>query len=257
MSGKLKILVPLKKVVDSLLKPTVNATNTGVNTAGLKHSVNPFCDIALEEALRLKEKNGDLVESVHAVTIGPQSSKDILTAAMAKGAMSSTLIESESDIEPLAVAKVLKQVAEAQKSNLIILGKQTIDSDANQTGQILASLLNWPQATFASKVVVSADGKSAEVSREVDGGSETVKADLPMVITTDLRLNTPRYTSLAKLMKAKRMKIEQKKIGDYAVDTKPRLQVVRVEEPPKREPGIMVESVEALVAELKKRGALA
>lgn len=254
MSGKLKILVPLKRVLDPLLKPHINAAKTAVDTTGLKFTTNPFCDIALEEAVRIKEKSAGLVESVHAVSIGPAKSKDILQAAMAKGATSSTLIETDKDIEPLAVAKILKQVAEAQQSNLIFLGKQTIDSDANQTGQILAALLKWPQATFASQVTVSSDGSSVEVSREVDGGTETVKAALPMVITADLRLNTPRFVSLPKLMKAKKMKIETKKIEDLGVDVQPRIEVVGVEEPPKREPGIMVNTVEEFVAELKKRG---
>ncbi|GMM52146.1 Cir1 protein [Starmerella bacillaris] len=254
MSNKLKILVPLKRVIDPLLKPKISASK--IDLTGLKFTTNPFCDIALSEAIQLKEKNSNLVENIHAVSIGSAKSKEILVAAIAKGANSASLIETEKSVEPLAVAKLLAEVAKQQKSNLIMLGKQSIDSDANQTGQMLAALLNWPQATFASKVEVSSDGTSVEVTREVDGGSVTQKASLPMVITADLRLNNPRFVSLPKLMKAKKTKIDTKKIEEFGTDITPRLEVEKVEEPPVREPGIMVNTVEEFVAELKKRGAL-
>lgn len=253
MSQKLKILVPVKRVVDSALKPRVNAAKTGLELQNLKFAINPFCDIALEEALRLKEMKPSPVEAVHAVSIGPAKAQDVLRVALAKGADSSTLIETDEDLEPLAVAKVLAEVVKNTGSNLIVLGKQTIDSDSNQTGQILGALLGWPQATFASKVSLLEDGQ-VEVDREVDGGISTLKAPLPLIITTDLRLNEPRFASLPNIMKAKKKPLEKKKLSDYSVDVAPRLKTVRVEEPPKRQAGQKVSDVSAFINALKEKG---
>lgn len=253
MSQKLKILVPVKRVVDAALKPRVNSSKTGLELQNLKFAINPFCDIALEEALRLKEQKPSPVESVHAVSIGPTKAQDVLRVALAKGADSSTLVETNDDIEPLAVAKVLAEVVKNTDSNLVVLGKQTIDSDANQTGQILGALLGWPQATFASKVSMLESGE-LEVNREVDGGISTLKAQLPMIITTDLRLNEPRFASLPNIMKAKKKPLEKKKLSDYSVDVTPRLKTIKVEEPPKRQAGEKVPDVGAFVSALKAKG---
>lgn len=254
MSAKLKILVPVKRVVDAALKPRVNASKTGVDTQGLKFAINPFCDIALEEAVQLKEKNKGLVENVHAVSIGPAKAQDVLRTALAKGADTSTLIETDQDLEPLAVAKILAEVTKKQGSNLILLGKQTIDSDANQTGQMLGGLLGWPQITFASKVTVNSDGKSLEVSREVDGGIATLKADLPLIVTADLRLNLPRFASLPNIMKAKKKPMDKTKVEDFGVDVSPRIEIVKVEDPPVRQAGEKVPDVDAFIKALKDKG---
>lgn len=248
--SKLRILVPVKRVIDYAIKPRINKARTGVETKGVKFSMNPFCDIALEESLKLREAHKDLVETIHAVLIGPTKSQDILRTALAKGADSTTLVDvGETEVEPLSVAKLLQQVVEKQKLNLVILGKQAIDDDSNQTGQILAGLLKWPQATNALKVEVSGD--SVKVTREVDGGADTLQAKLPLIITTDLRLNEPRYALLPNIMKAKKKPLEKLKAADLGVDVQSRLEVLLVEEPPAREPGIKVESVDELVLKLK------
>ncbi|ONH68520.1 putative electron transfer flavoprotein subunit beta [Cyberlindnera fabianii] len=250
MSSKLNILVPVKRVIDFAIKPRINKAGTGIEKAGVKFSINPFCDIAVEEAVRIREADKSLVDKIHAVSIGPTKSQDILRQCMAKGADSSTLVDvGEEEIEPLSVAKILKQVAEKNNSNLIILGKQAIDDDSNNTGQMLAGLLNWPQATNAAKVEVSGD--EVIVTREIDGGEETVKAKLPMIITTDLRLNEPRYTTLPNMMKAKKKPLEKLKLKDFDVDVTKRLEVLKVEEPPVREAGIKVSNVDELVSKLK------
>lgn len=250
MSNKLRILVPVKRVIDFAIKPRINKAGTGVETKGVKFSMNPFCDIALEESLKLREANKDLVEKIHAVSIGPTKAQDILRAALAKGADSTTLVDvGDGEVEPLNVAKMLHKVVEKENANVVILGKQAIDDDSNQTGQMLAGLLNWPQATNASKVEVSGD--EITVTREVDGGADTVKAKLPMVITTDLRLNEPRYASLPNIMKAKKKPLEKLKPADLGVDVAPRLQVLSVEEPPARAAGIKVDTVDALVEKIK------
>lgn len=256
MSNKLRIFVPVKRVIDFAVKPRVNKAGTGVETTGVKHSINPFCDIAVEEALLIKEGNEGLVENIHVASVGPTKAQDILRQALAKGADDSTLVETgakDADLEPLGVAKVLKKLIEEQKSNLVILGKQAIDGDNGQTGQILAGLLKWPQATQASKV--SINGDKVEVTREVDGGVETVAAQLPMIVTTDLRLNEPRYVTLPNIMKAKKKPLKVIKIGEFE-GVKNRLETVKVAEPAKRQAGVKVESVDELVSKLKESGTL-
>lgn len=255
MSTKLKILVPVKRVIDYAIKPRINKAGTGVETKGVKFSMNPFCDIALEESLRIKEANKGLVEKIHAVSIGPTKAQDILRTALAKGVDSTTLIDvGETEVEPLTVAKILQKVIEKEQSNLIILGKQAIDDDANQTGQILAGLLNWPQATNASKVEI--EGDKISVTREVDGGSDTLRANLPMIVTTDLRLNEPRYASLPNIMKAKKKPLEKLKASDLGIELINRLETLKVEEPPTRSAGIKVENVDELIAKLKEAKAI-
>lgn len=250
MSSKLKILVPVKRVIDFAIKPRINKAQTGVETKGVKFSMNPFCDIALEESLRIKEANKGLVEKIHAVSIGPTKAQDILRTALAKGVDTTTLVDvGDEEVEPLQVAKILKKVVEKEESNIVILGKQAIDDDANQTGQMLAGLLNWPQATNASKVEFSGD--DVIVTREVDGGADTLKAKLPIVITTDLRLNEPRYASLPNIMKAKKKPLEKLKPSDLGIDLVKKLETLKVEEPPVREPGVIVSSVDELVSKLK------
>ncbi|KAA8904206.1 hypothetical protein TRICI_005581 [Trichomonascus ciferrii] len=259
MSTKLRILVPVKRVIDSAVRPRVNKAQTGVETQGVKFSMNPFCDIALEEALRLRENNkaSSLVESIHAVSAGPSKAQEVLRAALAKGADESTLIDTGStDVEPLGVAKMLKKIIDEQKSNLVILGKQAIDNDSNQTGQILAGLLNWPQATNASKVEVDEQAGKVTVTREIDGGVETVAAPLPMIITTDLRLNEPRYASLPNIMKAKKKPLKVVKPDDLGADIASRLEILKVSEPPVRQAGEIVESTDELISRLKKAGAV-
>ena len=255
MSTKLKILVPVKRVIDYAIKPRINKAGTGVETKGVKFSMNPFCDIALEESLRIREANKDLVEKIHAVSIGPTKSQDILRTALAKGVDSTTLVDvGETEIEPLTVAKMLQKVVEKEQSNLVILGKQAIDDDSNQTGQILAGLLNWPQATNASKVEI--EGDKVSVTREVDGGSDTLRASLPMIVTTDLRLNEPRYASLPNIMKAKKKPLEKLKASDLGIEITNRLETLKVEEPPARSAGIKVESVDELIAKLREAKAI-
>lgn len=251
MSSKLKILVPVKRVIDFAIKPRINKAQTGVETKGVKFSMNPFCDIALEESLRIKEANKGLVEKIHAVSIGPTKAQDILRTALAKGVDTTTLVDvGEEEVEPLQVAKILKKVVEKEDSNIVILGKQAIDDDANQTGQMLAGLLNWPQATNASKVEFSGD--DVIITREVDGGADTLKAKLPVVITTDLRLNEPRYASLPNIMKAKKKPLEKLKPADLGIELAKKLETLKVEEPPVREPGVVVASVDELVSKLKE-----
>jgi electron transfer flavoprotein beta subunit len=243
----MKALVPVKRVVDYNVKVRVKSDGSGVDTANVKMSMNPFDEIAVEEAVRLKEK-GVLTEVV-AVSCGPTQCQETLRTAMAIGADRAILVETSDELQPLAVAKLLKALADKEQPQLIILGKQAIDDDCNQTGQMLAALCNWPQATFASKVEV-ADGH-ATVTREVDGGLETLKIKLPAVVTTDLRLNEPRYVTLPNIMKAKKKTLEVMKPADLGVDVTPRLKTLKVTEPPKRGAGVKVPDVATLVAKLK------
>ncbi|WP_291365593.1 electron transfer flavoprotein subunit beta/FixA family protein [Acetobacter sp. UBA5411] len=243
----MKILVPVKRVVDYNIKVLVKSDGTGVETAGLKMSMNPFDEIAVEEAVRLREK-GSATEVI-AVSIGVQQAQDTLRTAMAMGADRSILVLSEESPEPLAVAKVLKAIVEKEKPDLVFLGKQAIDDDMNATGQMLAGLLGWGQGTFASKVEI-VDGR-AEVTREVDGGTETVSLSVPAIVTADLRLNEPRYASLPNIMKAKKKPLETIQATDLGVDMTRRLTTVSVAEPPTRKAGIKVGSVAELVEKLR------
>ena len=243
----MKILVPVKRVVDFNVKIRVKADGSGVELANVKMSMNPFDEIAVEEAIRLKEA-GTATEII-AVSIGPAQASETIRTALAMGADRGILVKVDQVVEPLAVAKILKAIVEAEKPSLVILGKQAIDDDCNQTGQMLAALLGWPQGTFASKVVV--DGDSILVTREVDGGLQTVKLKAPAIVTTDLRLNEPRYASLPNIMKAKKKPIDEKSPADYGVDVAPRLEVVKTSEPPGRKAGAKVGSVAELVAKLK------
>lgn len=243
----MKILVAVKRVVDYNVKVRVKSDNSGVDIANVKMSMNPFDEIAVEEAVRLKEAG--VATEVVAVSAGVTQCQETLRTALAIGADRAVLVETDADLQPLAVAKLLKALAEKEQAQIIILGKQAIDDDSNQTGQMLASLMDIPQATFASKVVV-ADGK-ATVTREVDGGLETIALTLPAVITTDLRLNEPRYVTLPNIMKAKKKTIDIVKPDELGVDIAPRLKTIKVEEPPKRSAGVMVADVAALVEKLK------
>ena len=241
----------------------MNKAKTGVETAGVKHSMNPFDELSVEEAVRLRERKTPPIADILALSAGPAKAQDVLRTAMAMGADRSIHVQVDEDadaggIEPLAVAKLLKKVAEEEKSDIVMLGKQSIDDDAGQTGQMLAGLLGWPQATQASKVVITEQdgGHVAEVTKEVDGGVETVKARLPMIITTDLRLNEPRYASLPNIMKAKKKPMEKKKLSDYGVELQRRMKTVKVEEPPERKGGGKVEDVDGLIGRLKELGAL-
>ena len=243
----MKILVPVKRVVDYNVKVRVKSDGSGVDIANVKMSMNPFDEIAVEEATRLKE--GGKVTEIVAVTCGVTQAQETLRTAMAIGADRGILVETGAEIEPLGVAKVLKSLADKEQPQLIILGKQAIDDDSNQTGQMLASLLGWPQATFASKVVLE-DGK-VTVTREVDGGLETVALSLPAIVTTDLRLNEPRYVTLPNIMKAKKKPLETVKPEDLGVDVTPRLKTLKVSEPPKRSAGIKVPDVATLVQKLR------
>jgi len=243
----MKVLVPIKRVVDFNVKIRVKADQTGVDLANVKMSMNPFDEIAVEEAIRLKEKGA--VSEIIAVSVGPQETQETIRTALAMGADRGILVKVGHEVEPIAVAKILAGIAKAESPQLIILGKQAIDDDNNQTGQMLAQLLGWPQGTFASKVVI--DGGKVEVTREVDGGLQTVRLTLPAIVTTDLRLNEPRYASLPNIMKAKKKPIDEKAPGDYGVDVVPRLKVLKVSEPPKRKGGVKVKSVAELVDKLK------
>jgi electron transfer flavoprotein beta subunit len=243
----MKVLVPVKRVVDYNVKVRVKSDGSGVDIANVKMSMNPFDEIALEEAMRLKE-SGKVTEVV-AVSIGVAQCQETLRTGMAIGADRGILVETAGDTEPLGVAKVLKALADKEQPQLIILGKQAIDDDSNQTGQMLAALLGWPQATFASKVVLE-DGK-VTVTREVDGGLETVALSLPAIVTTDLRLNEPRYVTLPNIMKAKKKPLETIKPEDLGVDVTPRLKTLKVAEPAKRSAGIKVPDVATLVAKLR------
>ena len=250
----MKVLVAVKRVVDFNVKIRVKSDGSGVELANVKMSMNPFDEIAVEEVVRLKEK-GQVTEIV-AVSIGPVKSQETIRTALSMGADRGILVETPEGeaVEPLTVAKLLKGVIEAESPKFIILGKQAIDDDCNQTGQMLAALLGWPQATFASKLVI--EGDSAAVTREVDGGLETIKIKLPAVITTDLRLNEPRYPSLPNIMKAKKKPLEVKKAADYGVDTAQRLKILKTVEPPGRKAGIKVANAAELVAKLKEAGTL-
>ena len=243
----MKVLVPVKRVVDYNVKVRVKSDGTGVDIANVKMSMNPFDEIAVEEAVRLKEKG--VVTEVIAVSCGDAKCQETLRTAMAIGADRGILVETTEELQPLAVAKLLKALVDKDKPQLVILGKQAIDDDANQTGQMLAALADLPQATFASKVEVSGDKVS--VTREVDGGAETLSLSLPAVITTDLRLNEPRYVTLPNIMKAKKKTLDIVKPEDLGVDVKPRLKTLKVSEPPKRGAGIKVADVAALVDKLK------
>jgi electron transfer flavoprotein beta subunit len=246
----MKVLVPVKRVLDYNVKPRVKADGTGVDLANVKMSMNPFDEIAVEEAIRLKEKG--VVTEIVAVSIGEQKAQETLRTALAMGADRAILVVSDEKVEPLGVAKLLAKIAAEESPDLIILGKQAIDDDNNQTGQMLAGLLGWGQGTFASAVVV-ADGV-AKVTREVDGGSETEDLKLPAIVTTDLRLNEPRYASLPNIMKAKSKPLAQKTPADYGVDVSPRLTTLKVVEPAKRTAGVRVADVDALVEKLKAMG---
>src|SRR5215470_6545181 len=248
----MKVLVPVKRVVDYNVKIRVKADGSGVELANVKMSMNPFDEIAVEEAIRLKEA-GKATEIV-AVSIGTAQAAETIRTALAMGADRGILVKVDAIVEPLAVAKILKGVVEAEQPGLVILGKQAIDDDCNQTGQMLAALLGWPQGTFASKVVI--DGDAVAVTREVDGGLQIVKLKTPAVVTTDLRLNEPRYASLPNIMKAKKKPIDEKTAADYGVDIKPRLEVVKTAEPPVRKAGVKVKSVTELVEKLKEAGAV-
>ncbi len=243
----MKILVPVKRAVDKDVKIRVKADGSGVELGNVKMSMNPFDEIAVEEALRLKEA-GKASEIV-AVSIGPAQAAETIRTALAMGADRGILVKTESAAEPLAVAKILKAIAATEQPGLIIMGKQAIDDDCNQTGQMLAALLGWPQGTFASKVAI--DGDALVVTREVDGGLQTVKLKLPAIVTADLRLNEPRYASLPNIMKAKKKPIEDKTAGDYGIDIKPHLEVIKTTEPPVRKAGVKVKSVAELLDKLK------
>jgi electron transfer flavoprotein beta subunit len=243
----MKILVPVKRAIDKDVKIRVKPDGSGVELAGVKMSMNPFDEIAVEEAIRLKEAGK--VSEIVAVSIGPQQAGETIRIALAMGADRGILVKVEALVEPLAVAKILKGIAEAEKPGLVIMGKQAIDDDCNQTGQMLAALLGWPQGTFASKVAL--DGEALEVTREVDGGLQTVKLKMPAIVTTDLRLNEPRYISLPNIMGAKKKPIAEKTAADYGVDVTPRLEVVKTAEPPTRKAGVKVTTVAELVDKLK------
>ena len=246
----MKILVPVKRVIDYNVKPRVKADGTGVDLANVKMSMNPFDEIAVEEAIRLKEK-GAATEIV-AVSVGPAKAQETLRTALAMGADRAILVETEEEVEPLAVAKILKAIADEEQPGLVILGKQSISDDSNQTGQMLAALLGRPQGTFANTVAV--EGDSVVVKREVDGGLQTVKLALPAIVTTDLRLNEPRYASLPNIMKAKQKPLATKTAGDYGVDLTPRLKTLKVQEPAVRQAGVKVADVAELVGKLKTLG---
>jgi electron transfer flavoprotein beta subunit len=248
----MKILVPVKRVVDFNVKVRVKSDGSGVELANVKMSMNPFDEIAVEEAIRLKEA-GKATEIV-AVSIGPAQSSETIRTALAMGADRGILVKAEGPVEPLAVAKILKAVVDAEKPGLVILGKQAIDDDSNQTGQMLAALLGWSQGTFASKLAI--DGDSISVTREVDGGLQTLKLKAPAIVTTDLRLNEPRYASLPNIMKAKKKPIDEKTPDALGVDIKPRLEIVKTSEPPGRKSGVKVGSVAELVSKLKEVGAI-
>jgi len=248
----MKILVPVKRVVDANVKVRVKPDGGGVDLANAKMAMNPFDEIAVEEAVRIKER-GEATEIV-AVSIGNAKAADTLRTALAMGADRAILVKTEANVEPLAVAKLLQKIVESEKPELVIMGKQAIDDDCNQTGQMLAGLLGWPQGTFASKLELN--GTKIRVVREVDGGLETVMLTKPAIVTTDLRLNEPRYASLPNIMKAKKKPIEEKAPADYGVDAKPRLELVKTVEPPSRKSGVKVASPAELVAKLKDAGVI-
>lgn len=248
----MKVLVPVKRVVDYNVKIRVKADGSGVDLANVKMSMNPFDEIAVEEAIRLKEAGK--ADEIVVVSIGPQQAQETLRTALAMGADRAILVKVDEITEPLTVAKILKGVVTEENPGLVILGKQAIDDDANQTGQMLAALLGWSQATFASKIEI--DGDNAKVTREVDGGLQTIEAKMPAIVTTDLRLNQPRYASLPNIMKAKKKPLDEKQASDYGVEVKARLKVLKTEEPAGRKAGVKVKDVAELVASLKSAGVL-
>ena len=248
----MKILVPVKRVIDYNVKPRVKSDGSGVDLANVKMSMNPFDEISVEEAIRLKEAGK--AEEIVAVSVGPQKAQETLRTALAMGADRAILVVTDEEVEPLAVAKILAKIVEEEQPQLVITGKQAIDDDSNQTGQMLAALLGWGQGTFANTVELDSD--SITVKREIDGGLQTVKLGLPAVVTTDLRLNEPRYASLPNIMKAKKKPMDEKTPADYGVDITKRLTTTNVSEPPVRQAGEKVEDVDALVAKLKTVGAI-
>ena len=248
----MKVLVPVKRVIDFNVAVRVKADRTGVDLANVKMSINPFDEIAVEEAVRLKEKGK--ASEVVAVSIGPQGAQETLRTALAMGADRAILVKHEGELEPLTVAKILKGVCAEEQPGLVILGKQAIDDDCNQTGQMLAALLGWPQGTFAAKIELEDD--RIAVTREVDGGLQTLSLTLPAIVTTDLRLNEPRYASLPNIMKARKKPIVEKSVADYGVDPTPRLKVLEVREPEKRRAGGKVASATELVAKLRERSVI-
>jgi electron transfer flavoprotein beta subunit len=243
----MKVLVTVKRVIDPNVKVRVKSDKTGVETANVKMTMNPFCEIAVEQAIRMKEAG--VVTEIVAVSVGPTQSQETLRTAMAMGADRGILVEAPIEIQPLAIAKLIAKVVEKEQPRLVIMGKQAIDDDSNQTGQMVSALLQWPQATFISKIEPSGD--SAEVTREVDAGLEKLTIKLPAVVTTDLRLNEPRYVTLPNIMKAKKKPLEVLKPDALGVDIAPRLKIVKVEEPPKRSAGVKVADVKELIAKLK------
>ena len=248
----MKALVAVKRVVDYNVKIRVKADGSGVELANVKMSMNPFDEIGVEEAIRMKEA-GKVIEII-VVSIGPAQAAETLRTALAMGADRAILVKHDEAVEPLGVAKILKGIADAEKPEIVILGKQAIDDDCNQTGQMLSALLGWPQATFCSKIELGSG--DALVSREIDGGMQQIKVKLPLVMTTDLRLNQPRYASLPNIMKAKKKPMEEKTPSDYGADVRPRLKVIKTEDPPKRLAGVKVASVAELVSKLKAAGAI-
>ena len=248
----MKVLVPVKRVIDPNVRPRVKADGSGVDLANIKMAMNPFCEIAVEEAVRMKEKG--VVTEIVLVSVGPAQAQETIRIGLAMGGDRGILVQTDVAVEPLAGAKILKAIVEAEQPGLVITGKQAIDDDANQTGQMLAALLDWPQGSFASAVAM--DGDKLKVTREVDGGLQTVSLSIPAVVTTDLRLNEPRFASLPNIMKAKKKVIDTKTPADYGVDVTPRLTVVKVAEPKKREAGEKVADVDALIAKLKSVGAI-
>jgi len=249
----MKIVVTVKRVVDYNVKIRVKGDGTGVELANVKMSMNPFDEISVEEALRLKEAGK--ADEVVVVSVGPAKAEETIRTALAMGADRGILVETDETVEPLAVAKIVKGVVEAEQPGLVIVGKQAIDDDSNQTGQMLAALLGWAQGTFASKVEI-VDSSKANITREVDGGLQTIEVKLPAIVTTDLRLNEPRYASLPNIMKAKKKPLDKKSPADYGVDVSPRLKVLKTEEPGGRKAGVKVKSVGELVSSLKSAGVL-
>ena len=243
----MKVLVGVKRVVDANIKVRVKGDGSGVETANVKMAMNPFCEIAVEQAVRMKEAGG--VTEIVAVSSGGPQCQETLRTALAMGADRAILVETDQEVQPLAVAKVLKALCDKEKPGLVIMGKQAIDDDCNQSGQMLAALLGWPQATFISKIEI--DGDSARITREIDGGLENLTTKVPLVVTTDLRLNEPRYVTLPNIMKAKKKPLENVKPADLGVDVAPRLKTLKVAEPPKRSAGVKVADVAELVAKLK------
>lgn len=248
----MKVLVPVKRVIDYNVRPRVKADQSGVDLANVKMAMNPFDEISIEEAVRMKEKG--LATEIVVVSIGPAQAQETIRVGLAMGADRGILVQTDANVEPLAVAKILAKIVEAEQPGLVIAGKQAIDDDSNATGQMLAALLGWPQGTFAS--AVAKEGETLNVTREIDGGLQTLALQLPAVVTTDLRLNEPRFASLPNIMKAKKKPIDTKTPADYGVDITPRLSVVKVAEPKKREAGEKVADVDALIAKLKSVGAI-